>query len=34
MDSNLNTLLIRTTRGTRAYPVARWTRRARGTELR
>jgi hypothetical protein len=34
MNSNLNTLLIPTTRGTREHPVARWTRGARGLESR
>jgi hypothetical protein len=34
MHSNLNILLILTTRSTREYPVARRTRGARGLELR
>jgi hypothetical protein len=34
MYSILYTFLIRTTRGTRKRPVARWTRGARGHDLR
>jgi hypothetical protein len=34
MHSNLNTLLIPTTRGTREYPTARWRRGVRGRDQR